>query len=467
MDKQALLSKLPAVDELLKSEVGQQWQRKYLRHHVVRAIRQVLDERRETILGGAIEEVDEQGIVTRIGALAEELSGFSLKPCLNATGVVLHTNLGRSILSREVLDHVAEIAGNYSNLEYDIDLGVRGKRYSHIRGLLRELTGAEDGIVVNNNAAAVLVTLSSLAKGSEVIVSRGELVEIGGSFRVPDVMAASGAILREVGTTNKTHGFDYERAITENTALLMKVHQSNFRMLGFTSEVSTEELASIGRKFNVPVMFDLGSGCFIDMKAYGIHIEPTVQEIIAAGADVVTFSGDKLLGGPQAGIIVGKSQHIEKIEKNPLMRAVRIDKMTLAAFEATLMNYIDEDTAREKTPTLSMLLERPEQIKIRAGKVASLLAKGAQGVTAESAKIDVVRDVSQSGGGALAGVTFDTYAIAVSPMKISVNDLERRLRLGSPPVIARIKDDRLVLDIRTIRNEEVGALVRAVKAALA
>jgi L-seryl-tRNA(Ser) seleniumtransferase len=463
MDKQSLLSKLPSVDELLKSEKGLQWQQKFPHQLIIYAIRVVLNNLRETILEGATEALDRNNIINRINTLVEELSGYSLKPCLNATGVVLHTNLGRSILSPEILEHVAEIAGNYSNLEYDIERGVRGKRYSHVRRLLSELTGAEDGIIVNNNAAATLVCLAALAKGEEVIVSRGELVEIGGSYRIPDVMASSGAILREVGTTNKTNSFDFERAVTDNTALLMKVHQSNFRMIGFTSEVAIDEMVSLGKKLKLPVMYDLGSGCLVDLKPYGIHIEPTVQEVVGAGADIVTFSGDKLLGGPQAGVIVGRRQLIEIIEKNPLMRAIRIDKMTLAALEATLMCYLDMDSAKEKIPMLSMLLQRPEKIRARAKKVASALKRG---VAADSVKIGVVADVSQSGGGALAGIAFDTFAVAVAPLTMSVNDLERRLRLGNPPVVARIKDDRLILDMRTVRDEEVGALVKAVREAL-
>jgi len=462
MDKQELPN-LPSVDELLKSDDGRIWQQRYPRQLVIRAIRVVLNNLRENVLTGSGEEIDRQGIVDRIGALAEELSGFSLRPCLNATGIVLHTNLGRSILSADAIEHVLEIAGSYSNLEYDIEIGARGKRYAHVRGLLGELTGAEDGIIVNNNAAAVLVCLATLAKGREVIVSRGELVEIGGSFRIPDVMAASGATLREVGTTNKTHRHDYEKAVNENTALLMKVHQSNFRMIGFTSDIPVEELVSIGKLHKLPVMFDCGSGSFIDMKTYGVHTEPTVQEIIAFGVDIVTFSGDKLLGGPQAGIIVGKRQLIEKIEKNPLMRAIRIDKMTLAALEATLMSYLDMDTAKSKIPMLEMLLQQPENIKKRAGKVAAMLMRG---IPKESARIEVISDVSQSGGGALAGIAFDTFAVAIAPLRISVNDLERRLRLGLPPVIARIREDRVILDMRTIREHENKKLVIAVCAAL-
>ncbi len=463
MDKKKLLSSLPSVDEIVKSEQGEAWQQKYPRVYVIRAIREVIQKRREAILQGNPEVVAPLDLLNEMERRIAKLSDFSLTPVINATGVVIHTNLGRSVLSGEILAQVAKIAGGYSNLEYNLDKGERGKRYSHVQGLLREITGAEDGLIVNNNAAAVFVCLTALAKGREVIVSRGELVEIGGSFRIPDVMSSSGAILKEVGTTNKTHVYDYEKAVCEETALLLKVHQSNFRMIGFTQDVSIEDMSALGRKHGLPVMFDLGSGCLVDLKPYGVHIEPTVQETIKAGADLVTFSGDKLLGGPQAGVIVGRRDLIDKIAKNPLMRAVRVDKMTLAAFEATLRTYLDIDAAKEKIPTLSMLLQNPEDIKERAKKIAQALKKA---ITAEAASISVIEDVSQSGGGALAEVPFKTFAVAVVPDKISVNALESRLRLSAPRVIARIRDDALILDARTISGKQIEALVHAVKAAL-
>jgi L-seryl-tRNA(Ser) seleniumtransferase len=409
---------------------------------------------------------DPSDLLQEIERIIEKLSGFNLQPVINATGVVIHTNLGRSVLSEEIMKRVSMIAGGYSNLEYDIDKGERGKRYSHVQGLLREITGAEDGIIVNNNAAAVFISLTALAKGREVIVSRGELVEIGGSFRIPDVMASSGAILKEVGTTNKTHAYDYERAVTDNTALMLKVHQSNFRMIGFTEALSIEEMAALGKKYSVPVMFDLGSGCLIDLKPYGIHIEPTVQEMIKAGADIVTFSGDKLLGGPQAGVIVGKRELIEKIAKNPLMRAVRVDKMTLAAFEATLRYYLDEGVAKERIPTVSMLLQDPEKIKEKAKKIARMLKAGLGVDGAQTAGINVIEDVSQSGGGALAEVPLRTFVVSVMPSAISINEFEVRLRQGRPHVIARIRDAALLLDARTVKTEEIGPLVQAVRAAM-
>jgi L-seryl-tRNA(Ser) seleniumtransferase len=466
MDKKKLLLSLPAVDEIVKSKVGIEWLRKYPRVYVIRAIREIIQRKRKTILGGKYEMDGPSDLLQEIERIIEKLSGFNLQPVINATGVVIHTNLGRSVLSEEIMKRVSMIAGGYSNLEYDIDKGERGKRYSHVQGLLREITGAEDGIIVNNNAAAVFISLTALAKGREVIVSRGELVEIGGSFRIPDVMASSGAILKEVGTTNKTHAYDYERAVTDNTALMLKVHQSNFRMIGFTEALSIEEMAALGKKYSVPVMFDLGSGCLIDLKPYGIHIEPTVQEMIKAGADIVTFSGDKLLGGPQAGVIVGKRELIEKIAKNPLMRAVRVDKMTLAAFEATLRYYLDEGVAKERIPTVSMLLQDPEKIKEKAKKIARMLKAGLGVDGAQTAGINVIEDVSQSGGGALAEVPLRTFVVSVMPSAISINEFEVRLRLGRPHVIARIRDAALLLDARTVKTEEIGPLVQAVRAAM-
>lgn len=466
MNKQNLLSGLPSVDEVMKSKEGKAWLHKFPRVYVVRAIREIIQRQREAILESRFEEASPADLLPEIERRIEKLSEFSLRTVINATGVVIHTNLGRSVLSDEILGQVTKIAGSYSNLEYNLEKGERGKRYFHVRRLLREITGAEDGIIVNNNAAAVLVCLTALAKGREVIVSRGELVEIGGSFRIPDVMASSGAILKEVGATNKTHQYDYEKAINDNTALLLKVHQSNFRMVGFTEALSIEDMAALGKKCGLPVMFDLGSGCLVDLKPYGIHIEPTVQEIVKAGADIVTFSGDKLLGGPQAGVIVGKKELIENIAKNPLMRAVRVDKMTLAAFEATLRCYLDEETAREKIPTVSMLLQEPEKIRDRAKKIARLLIRGISAENGNIVKIEVVEDVSQSGGGSLAEIPLRTFVVSINPKKISVNDLEGRLRLGIPPVIARIKDGALILDARTIRNNEVELLVQAVRAAL-
>ncbi|MGD0281341.1 MAG: L-seryl-tRNA(Sec) selenium transferase [Dissulfurispiraceae bacterium] len=466
MNKHNLLASLPAVDEILKSEEGIVWQQSFPRRNVLSSIRDVIEHYRESILMDERKEFSLEDMLADIQTQISGRSEFSLKRVINATGVVIHTNLGRALLSEEILENVRSIACGYSNLEYELEQGRRGKRHSHIQRLLREITGAEAGLVVNNNAAAVLVSLSALAKGKEVVVSRGELVEIGGSFRIPDVMSSSGAILKEVGTTNKTHLRDYEQSINENTALLLKVHQSNFRISGFTQTVAIEEMVAIGRKHNIPVMFDLGSGCLVDLKPYGIQIEPTVQEIIRAGTDLVTFSGDKLLGGPQGGVIVGRTKLIENIAKNPLMRAVRIDKLTLSALEAVLMCYLDEDEAKIRIPTLSMLLQDSEKIKERAMTIALQLKKEIGNSFDDIVKTDVIRDASQSGGGALPEVEFETYVVAINSMKLSVNKLEERLRHCNPPIITRIKEDTLLIDARTIRDSEIEVLVRTLKAAL-
>lgn len=463
MNKQKLLASLPSVDEILKSDKGLEWQETFPRRYVLKAIREIIEEKRQAILRDELKEISPESLLPDIQNRIERLSSFSLKPVINATGVVIHTNLGRSVLSEEILENVKKVACGYSNLEYDLEKGERGKRYSHIQRLLNEITGAESSLIVNNNAAAVFVCLSALAKGKEVIVSRGELVEIGGSFRVPDVMASSGAILKEVGTTNKTHLYDYESAINENTALLLKVHQSNFRTIGFTKQIEIDELVTLGRKHNIPVMFDLGSGCLIDLKPYGVHIEPTVQDIVKSGCDIVTFSCDKLLGGPQGGVIVGKTELIEKIAKNPLMRAVRIDKLTLSAFEAVLMHYLDEEKAKKEIPTLKMLLQDVNEIKDRAKRIAMRLRRE---VKEDIANIEVIADSSQSGGGALPEIEFKTYVVAIKPKKLSVNKLEERLRHGNPPIIARIKEDALIIDARTVRNREIEVLVKGIEGAL-
>lgn len=452
-----LLSKLPSVNEILQSEKGLQWQALYPRRSILKAIRDSLEELRSSIFKGQSIDISDNIVYDGIEKRLQKLCSFSLTPVINATGIVIHTNLGRAILSETIMEHVKEIACRYSNLEYDLEKGVRGKRYSHIQQLLSEITGAESSIIVNNNAGAVFLCLHTLAKGKEVIVSRGELVEIGGSFRVPDVMNASGAILREVGTTNKTHLYDYERSISKDTALLLKVHQSNFRMTGFTEFPSIEELVELGDKYTIPVMFDLGSGSLIDMKPYGIYIEPTVKDVIKAGVAIVTFSGDKLLGGPQGGIIAGRLELIEKISKNPLMRALRVDKMTLSAFEVILRLYLDEKKAKEEIPTLRMIFEDKKTIKKRALKVLSKIKR----LTLDDlASFDILHYYSEAGGGSLPGLPFETYVVSIKPFKISVNLLEERLRSSRPPVIARIKSDSLILDMRTIQDNEIDILLK-------
>lgn len=460
-DKATLLSALPSVDELLKGPDGSQWLASFSRTVVVQAIRDIIAGERNKILAGEHPVISSSALSACISARIKKCSSFSLLPVINATGIVLHTNLGRAVLSERAVSNVIAASRGYSNLEYDLDAGKRGKRHSHTTRVLRQLTGAEDALIVNNNAAAVFLSLTTIAKDREVIVSRGELVEIGGSFRVPDVMAASGATLREIGTTNKTHLHDYSKAINEKTGLILKVHQSNYKITGFTEDVSIEQLAALGKEHGIPVMYDLGSGCLIDMKPYGIHGEPSVQEIVKSGADLVTFSGDKLLGGPQGGIIVGRQDLVEKIRKNPLARAVRIDKMTIAAFEATLMDYLDPEKALQSIPVLKMLFQPLETIKSRARKIATQLRKQIVG-----GDIALVKDSSKAGGGSLPEAEFESYAVSIDPKNISVNELETRLRTGPKPIIARIKENSLLLDARTIQDQDVKELIRIVSSAL-
>jgi len=455
------LASLPSVDEILKSAFGQQWLGVYPRSYVLQAVREAIDVRRKEILEGVASDVSLEDVSADVEMRLKRLTSRSLRPVINATGIVVHTNLGRSILSEGVMENVRRTATSYSNLEYDLDSGQRGKRYTHITRLLREISGAEGGFAVNNNAGAVLLCLSTLAKGREVLVSRGELVEIGGSFRVPDVMAFSGALLKEVGTTNKTHLHDYVGALTDATALVLKVHQSNFRIIGFTEDVPIERLVSFGHGRGIPVMYDLGSGCLVDLRPYGMPSEPTVQEILKSGVDLLTFSGDKLLGGPQAGIIVGKSELIERLQKNPLTRALRIDKLTLAALEATLIEYADGERVWEKIPTMRMLLEDPENIRVRAKKISARLRRDIR-----NAVITVIEDSSQAGGGSLPEKEFRTYAVSIVPERVSVNDLEERLRRLDPPIIGRIKGGALILDPRTVSQEQIPLLEKGVREAL-
>jgi L-seryl-tRNA(Ser) seleniumtransferase len=462
--RQRYLRTLPAVDELLHHPQVQTLLDMHSRTLVVDSIRKVLSVKRSIILHGGEEEAAEAANLPRekwSSAIEEQVTASlrpSLQPVINATGVVLHTNLGRAPLLEEALHNLVEIAGGYSNLELNLETGERGSRYEHVEDLLCRISGAESGLAVNNNAGAVLLALNSLAEGKEVIVSRGQLVEIGGSFRIPDVMKKSGARLVEVGTTNRTHLRDYEQAVTENTALLLKVHTSNYRILGFTSEVSLKELAELGRAKGLPVMEDLGSGCFIDLAPYGIEHEPTVQETLQAGVDVVTFSGDKLLGGPQAGIILGKKRFIDLIKKNPLNRALRIDKLTLAGLESTLRVYLDPDRVVKVLPALGMLTCPLEELEKRARRFQRRLARE----LSSGAKMTIREESSQVGGGALPLQTLPTRVVAIRPLRISAASLEERLRRNRPPVIARVKEEEVLLDLRTVAEEEEKILLEAV-----
>lgn len=466
-ERSQLLRKIPKVDELLGAAEIKELLGVHPAEVVREGIRNGLERLRQTILRAEkAEDIQEEAFaLSNLLPLFEEEIAKQVNPNLrrtiNATGVVIHTNLGRSPLSERALRGVEEVARGYSNLEYDLFKGARGSRYAHVEEILLHLSKAEGGLVVNNNAGAVLLALNTLAAGREVICSRGELVEIGGAFRIPDVMAKSGGTLREVGTTNRVHLRDYEEAITEHTGLLLKVHTSNYRVVGFTSEISLEELVRLGTNHNLPVMNDLGSGCFIDLSAYGMEKEPTVQEAIKTGVGVVTFSGDKLLGGPQAGIILGKKELIDTIKANPLNRALRIDKLTLAALEATLIAYLSEGEAIKEIPTLRMLTIPLAELRKRARRLQHLLEQEIEG-----AAIEIIQATSQVGGGALPLQDLPTWAVAVKPNKAPVEALEAELRNQDPPIIARITDDRLCLDLRTIHADEFPVVAHAMTQAL-
>jgi L-seryl-tRNA(Ser) seleniumtransferase len=381
----------------------------------------------------------------------------SLRPVFNATGVVLHTNLGRAPLARVAVDAIARTAAGASNLEYDLAAGERGSRYVHCASVLCELTGAEDALVVNNGAAALVLALNTLAEGMESIVSRGELIEIGGSFRVPDIMAKSGSILREVGTTNRTHPDDYRRALGERTGALVKVHRSNFELRGFVAEATLSDLAAIGREANLPLLMDLGSGLLVSLEAYGLRGEPTVRDAVHDGATLVVMSGDKLLGGPQAGILVGARAAIDRCRHNPLTRALRVDKLTLAALEATLSLYRDPERAVREIPVLAMMTASRESVQARAKAVAGML-RGA------SIDCEVVASEAAVGGGAFPTARLASAAIAITGR---AGDVEQKLRLSPEPVIGRIVDERLLLDLRSIAAEHDESLAAAVTRALA
>ncbi|MHB1703549.1 MAG: L-seryl-tRNA(Sec) selenium transferase [bacterium] len=388
---------------------------------------------------------------------------FSLKRVVNGTGVVIHTNLGRSILPKSALENILKISSSYSDLEFNLLEGKRGKRYSHVEYLLKKILKCEKAIVVNNNAAAVFMALSTFCSGAkkEVVVSRGELVEIGGSFRIPDIMSASGAVLTEVGATNKTKLGDYESAINENTALLLKVHQSNFRIIGFTASPSGKDIASMAKKHGIPVMEDLGSGSFVDIRRFGLPYEPTAQEVIENGVDVVTFSGDKLLGGPQAGIIAGKAEYIDRIAANPLNRAFRIDKMTLAGLEAVFFEYLDLDRAVKNIPTLSLIAQSESEIKRKALKLLNLI-KMSENIDKAVFEFKITEDFSLVGGGALPDYELKTYSLSIIHKKIGASGIGEILRKAKIPVIGKIKNGEFRLDMRTVFHGDFNDIIDAI-----
>ncbi len=453
--QQNLLRKLPGVDRILEAAGENPVFNDLPKSVLVDSSREVIENLRKIILYDnkkiTDEDLDIANILQSVSVITTRKMTPNLRRTINATGIVVHTNLGRSLLGEAIVENIRAISTRYSNLEFDLATGVRGSRYSAVEGLLCELTGAQAALAVNNNAGAVLLCLDTVAHGREVIVSRGELIEIGGSFRIPDVMAKSGGILKEVGTTNRTHLKDYEGAISDETGLLLKVHTSNYAIVGFTAGLTLPELVDLGRRRNLPVMEDLGSGTLIDFSRYGLVAEPTVQDSVKAGVDLITFSGDKLLGGPQAGLIVGSREFIEKIKANPLTRALRIDKLTLAALESTLRFYQDEKAAVAAIPTLRLLTTPQAVIARRADRLSARLAAGAPPDT----EIKTLQRSSKAGGGSLPLLELPSVCIGIRVPGLSANAIEKQMRASSPPVIGRIEDDTFMMDLRTICDDEI------------
>ena len=464
--QQAQLRQLPGVD-LLQLELSKSAHIDAVPISVVKlAARSVVETLRKQILAGRLVDSDalslEKILLQAHRAIHQQMRP-NLQKTINATGVIIHTNLGRSVLTPQAVENVAAIAGGYSNLEYDLNAGKRGSRTTIVEDLLCDISGAEAALAVNNNAGAVLLSLTAMAKNREVIVSRGELVEIGGSFRIPDVMTSSGCRLKEVGTTNRTHLRDYEGAIGQKTALLLKVHKSNYDVVGFTAEVSLSDLVRLGNAKDLPVMEDLGSGTFIDFSAYGLPSEPTVQESVAAGTDLVTFGGDKLLGGPQAGIIVGRKKWLDQIKSNPMTRALRMDKMSLAALEATLRLYRDPEAAVRQIPTLAMLTQPTVAVEATAHQLKDLLTdRNLPGL-----RVEIVKCQSRAGGGSLPELRLPSRAVAVMAENLSAAAIERFLRAFTPPIIGRIENDRFLLDARTLKPNDFTTIQMAFEKMLA
>ena len=456
-----LLRSLPGVDRMLEWFKVDPFFEEIPRSMQVRTARSVIEVLRTDIRASSSEMgpeiISKTSILSRIKKIISDSMQPNLRPVINASGIIIHTNLGRSLMADSALENIQQIAAGYSNLEFDLKAGQRGSRYSSVEGLICEITGAEAALAVNNNAGAVLLCLETIASGKDVIVSRGELVEIGGSFRIPDVMTKSGAILKEVGTTNRTHLRDYENAIHENTGLLLKVHTSNYNVVGFTSGVSLQELVALGKEHGIPVMEDLGSGTFMDLSEYGLQKEPTVQEAVATGVDVVTFSGDKLLGGPQTGIIAGSKHMLDQVKQNPITRALRIDKLTLAALEATLRLYRDKTTVLDQIPTLRMLTMPANVIETRAAKLMEHL----QALADDRLEIQVFEAVSRAGGGSLPMLQLPSRCVAVKIAGVSANRIDSWLRAYQLPIIGRIETDFFMMDVRTIQEKELADIASA------
>ena len=450
-NRQLLLRGLPKIDELLLDEQLVFFMESTPRSVVVDAAREIIDELRREILSGEREDTPEKDEL--IAEICDRITGKkkrNLRTLINATGVVLHTNLGRSNLCRAAVESVTAVADSYSNLEYDLKRGARGLRHDHVEKIIAKITGAEAAMVVNNNAAATMLCLSAMAFGKEVITSRGELVEIGGSFRIPEIMEQSGAHLKEVGTTNKTKPSDYRNAYDpEKTGALMKVHTSNYRILGFTQEVTLKEMVDLGKEMNLPVIYDMGSGLMADLTRYGVD-EPTVLDAVNDGADVVLFSGDKLLGGPQGGILIGKREYIDRMKKHPLARAFRVDKMTLAAMEATFFEYLDMENAKKTIPVLQMITVSGEELQNKADRLIEAIKARTDAFTLGS---EPCKD--QVGGGSAPTVRLNGIAVSIASDTVPAERLERLFRRAETPVIVRVAHDKVLLSVRTIKEEEI------------
>ncbi len=458
MNKNMLYRSIPKVDVLLENPDIVTLIENHHRDVVVDVIREEIDKLRNFIKeNDDVNLIEEKinNLIENIKISTEKVYSYNIKKVINGTGTILHTNLGRAIISKKHADYLSEVVTSYSNLEYNLEEGKRGERYSHFEKLICKITGAEAAMAVNNNAAAVMLVLSSMAAEKEVIVSRGELVEVGGKFRIPDVMKSSNAHLVEIGTTNKTHLEDYEDAISENTGAFLKVHTSNFKILGFTESVSIEELCKLGREKDIPVIEDIGSGVLIDLSEYGLEYEPTVQDSIKAGVDVVSFSGDKLLGGPQAGIIVGKKKYIDKMKKNPLTRAFRIDKFTATILEMIFHEYLNEEDAIKNIPVLSLITKDLKEIEKNANALFNKIEN-----LENVADINVEDTFSQIGGGSLPAERIKSKSVTIMPKNISTQSLEAKLRAGKNPVVGRISEEKLILDMRTVLEDEIDILAQ-------
>jgi L-seryl-tRNA(Ser) seleniumtransferase len=462
--KKEMLKQLPKIDEIILLLEKQDIYSLAPRDIVKETCRKVVQDLRDKIVNAKKKQSaeicpDADAVASEVEKSIKGLYHYSLRRVVNATGVILHTNLGRAPLCPEALQRIMVVGRGYSNLEFDLDKGERGQRYDHVSSLICALTGAEDALIVNNNAAAVLLVLNTLAEKKEAIASRGELIEIGGEFRIPEIMKKSATKLCEVGTTNRTRLGDYEKAVNDKTGLIMKVHTSNFRIVGFTEEADIISLVALGKSRGIPVMDDLGSGCLIDLDLYGLQHEPTVREALATGIDVVTFSGDKLLGGPQAGIIVGKKEVLTKIKKNPLNRALRIDKFTLAALEATLMHYLNPAAAVKKLRSLKALTEPVADVKKRAEKLMEKLQKE----NFDSLKFSLREDFAAAGGGSLPTQQIPTFLVGITNKKMTASKMEEKLRKIEVPIIVRVDKDEILLDLRTVAEDEFAFIVEGLK----